>query len=279
MAPPEAFRGYKDARLHVRRRMSAVWQNSRFMSASTTFSEPALGTRHVGAASQRPRAVIAWLLACCALVFAMVVVGGVTRLTHSGPSITEWQPIVGTLPPLGDAQWQDAFAKYQLTPEYREVNHDMTLEGFKRIFWWEYAHRLLGRAIGVGIPRAVSHISLRVGAFPPGYAKPLAAIFVLGGAAGRDRLVHGAERTRRRSAGIAVPAERASRHRIPHFRGDAMVCAVDRCSRERAAASRTTRVPTQPLRVRARRARIRHGARPAGWSPAFAPDSRTTRFR
>ncbi len=163
--------------------MSALWQNSRFMSVSTTFSEPALGTRHVGAASQRPRAVIAWLLACCALVFAMVVVGGVTRLTHSGLSITEWQPIVGTLPPLGEAQWQDAFAKYQRTPEYRQVNHDMTLEGFRRIFWWEYAHRLLGRAIGAAflVPFLYFVARRRI---PAGYAKPLAAIFVLGGLQG-----------------------------------------------------------------------------------------------
>ena len=71
--------------------------------------------------------VSAWLFACCALVFAMIVVGGVTRLTHSGLSIVEWQPIVGTIPPLGDADWQDAFAKYQQTPEFKQVNHAMTL--------------------------------------------------------------------------------------------------------------------------------------------------------
>src|SRR6266496_4828073 len=94
------------------------------------------------------RAVAYWLLACCTLVLAMVVVGGVTRLTHSGLSIVEWQPIVGTLPPLNDGDWQETFAKYQLTPEYRLVNHAMTLSEFKGIFWWEYFHRLLGRAIG-----------------------------------------------------------------------------------------------------------------------------------
>ena len=69
--------------------------------------------------SRSSRAVAIWLLACCALVFAMVVVGGVTRLTHSGLSIVEWQPIVGTIPPLGDAQWQESFAKYRATPEFR----------------------------------------------------------------------------------------------------------------------------------------------------------------
>src|SRR5580765_269995 len=96
-----------------------------------------------------PQAVAIWLLVCCALVFAIVVVGGVTRLTHSGLSITEWQPIVGTLPPLSAAQWDEAFVKYQATPEYRQVNKGMSLEAFKGIFWWEYFHRLLGRAIGV----------------------------------------------------------------------------------------------------------------------------------
>lgn len=95
------------------------------------------------------RAIAAWLLACCALVFVMVVVGGITRLTHSGLSIVEWQPIMGAIPPLNDAQWQETFAKYQQTPEFRLRNHDMTLEGFKGIFWWEYVHRLLGRLIGL----------------------------------------------------------------------------------------------------------------------------------
>ena len=88
-------------------------------------------------------AVATWLLVCCALIFAMVVVGGVTRLTHSGLSIVEWQPIVGTVPPLNDGEWQQTFLKYQQTPEFRQVNHAMSLAGFKGILWWEYAHRLL----------------------------------------------------------------------------------------------------------------------------------------
>jgi len=130
-----------------------------------------------------PRAIVAWLLICCALVFAMVVVGGVTRLTHSGLSITEWQPIVGAVPPLSAADWNDAFGKYQQTPEFREVNHDMTLPEFKRIFWWEYFHRLLGRAIGVIflVPYLCFLLRNRI---PRGYALPLAAIFVLGGLQG-----------------------------------------------------------------------------------------------
>jgi len=95
------------------------------------------------------KGVAAWLLVCCALVFAMVVVGGITRLTHSGLSIVEWQPIVGSIPPLDDAQWQDVFHKYQQTPEYQKVNRGMALDEFKSIFWWEYFHRLLGRGIGI----------------------------------------------------------------------------------------------------------------------------------
>jgi heme a synthase len=129
------------------------------------------------------QAVAAWLFICCALVFAMVVVGGVTRLTHSGLSITEWQPIVGTLPPLSDAQWSEAFAKYQATPEYRQINSTMTLDGFKSIFWWEYFHRLLGRAIGVVflVPYLWFLVRRR---FPDGYALKLFGIFLLGGLQG-----------------------------------------------------------------------------------------------
>ena len=129
------------------------------------------------------RAIAAWLLACCALVFAMVVVGGVTRLTHSGLSIVEWQPLVGAIPPLDDAAWQETFAKYQQTPEFRQRNHDMTLEGFKGIFWWEYFHRLLGRVIGVVflLPFLYFLVRRRI---PRRLAWPLAGIFVLGGLQG-----------------------------------------------------------------------------------------------
>jgi cytochrome c oxidase assembly protein subunit 15 len=94
------------------------------------------------------RAVGLWLLAVAALIIAMLAVGGLTRLTGSGLSITEWDPIVGAIPPLGHADWQEAFAKYQQIPQYRLENAGMTLEAFKGIFWWEWAHRFLGRAIG-----------------------------------------------------------------------------------------------------------------------------------
>jgi len=117
------------------------------------------------------------------MVFAMVVVGGVTRLTHSGLSITEWQPLVGALPPASAADWDDVFAKYQRTPEFRDVNHAMTLGEFKRIFWWEYFHRLLGRAVGFVflLPYVWFAATRRI---PRGYAWPLAGIFVLGGLQG-----------------------------------------------------------------------------------------------
>jgi len=94
------------------------------------------------------RRVALWLFVCAALVFAMVVLGGVTRLTRSGLSIVEWKPVTGAIPPIGQAEWQTEFDKYKKTPEYQKVNRGMTLNQFKSIFWVEYAHRLLGRTIG-----------------------------------------------------------------------------------------------------------------------------------
>lgn len=90
-----------------------------------------------------------WLTTVAGLIFAMVLVGGATRLTDSGLSIVEWQPVMGTLPPLSEADWRTAFQKYQATPQYQDVNRGMSVEEFKTIFWWEWAHRLLGRLIGV----------------------------------------------------------------------------------------------------------------------------------
>ena len=95
------------------------------------------------------RAIQLWLFAVAALVLAMVLVGGATRLTESGLSITEWQPVFGVVPPLNDGAWQVAFAKYRAIPQYRELNAGISLAAFKSIFWWEWAHRLLGRLIGV----------------------------------------------------------------------------------------------------------------------------------
>ena len=157
-----------------------LWQNHAMEMIDRAAREVA---EHADAAARDRHAVAAWLFLCCALLFALIVVGGVTRLTHSGLSITEWQPIIGTLPPLTDSDWADAFAKYRTTPEYRQINPGMTLDAFKRIFWWEYAHRLLGRVIGVAflLPYLWFLARRRI---PRGYAGALFAIFVLGGAQG-----------------------------------------------------------------------------------------------
>jgi heme a synthase len=90
-----------------------------------------------------------WIACLAALVFAMVVVGGATRLTQSGLSIVEWRPVTGVVPPLSQAEWQAEFDKYKTIPQYQRVNRGMSLDEFKTIFWWEWSHRLLGRALGV----------------------------------------------------------------------------------------------------------------------------------
>ncbi len=113
----------------------------------------------------RNRALIRWwLYGICLLVLAMVVVGGATRLTESGLSITEWKPIHGAIPPLSAADWQEEFAKYREIPQYEVLNKGMSLEEFKFIFWWEWGHRLLGRFIGIAffIPMAVFWIQGRI---------------------------------------------------------------------------------------------------------------------
>ena len=100
-------------------------------------------------ARQTPQLVATWLLLLYLMVFAMVIVGGATRLTGSGLSMVEWHPLMGALPPLSESDWVETFQKYQASPQYQRVNHWMALSDFKRIFLWEYAHRLLGRLIGV----------------------------------------------------------------------------------------------------------------------------------
>ena len=100
-------------------------------------------------AGPKDRAVATWLLICCGLVFLMVVLGGVTRLTGSGLSMVDWRPLMGWLPPLSDLEWQRVFEMYQSSPEYQKVNAHMDVHAFKSIFWLEYLHRLLGRVIGL----------------------------------------------------------------------------------------------------------------------------------
>ena len=130
---------------------------------------------------QKPIAI--WLLACCALVFAMVVVGGVTRLTDSGLSIVEWQPIVGTMPPLSQEDWDELFEKYHRTPQYKKVNVGMSLDEFKGIFWWEYFHRLLGRVIGLAFFIPFLYFVIKKAIDRPLGLK-LTGIFLLGGLQG-----------------------------------------------------------------------------------------------
>lgn len=127
--------------------------------------------------------VEAWLWLTAALVFAMVVVGGATRLTDSGLSITEWKPILGAIPPLSDADWRIAFEKYRQIPEYHLVNKGMSLEDFKFIFWWEWGHRFLGRVIGLVFALPLAYFWLR-GRLRAGSGARLSGVLALGGLQG-----------------------------------------------------------------------------------------------
>lgn len=124
-----------------------------------------------------------WLYAVAALIFAMVMVGGATRLTDSGLSITEWQPIIGAIPPLSETDWREAFEKYQQIPEYQLINKGMSLAEFKAIYWWEWAHRFLGRFIGIAFLVPFLIFWMR-GSIPQGLLPKLGVIFLLGAAQG-----------------------------------------------------------------------------------------------
>jgi heme a synthase len=132
---------------------------------------------------QHVRALRLWLAIVAALIVAMVLVGGATRLTNSGLSITEWQPIMGVIPPLNEADWQKAFAAYQKIPQYSELNQGMSREDFKTIFWWEWAHRFLGRFIGVAFlgPFIIFWV---IGYIPRALLPRFIGLFVLGGLQG-----------------------------------------------------------------------------------------------
>ncbi|MFC3713171.1 COX15/CtaA family protein [Sphingoaurantiacus capsulatus] len=135
------------------------------------------------APNARPRAISAWLLAVAGLVFLMVVIGGITRLTESGLSMVRWEPISGVVPPLNDAQWQAEFEAYKAYPEYQKVNRGMSLGEFKSIFFWEYLHRLLGRLIGVAFALPLLWFAVRR-AIPSGYGPRLTGLLILGGLQG-----------------------------------------------------------------------------------------------
>jgi cytochrome c oxidase assembly protein subunit 15 len=133
----------------------------------------------------RPITIARWLLAVAVLVIAMVVVGGITRLTESGLSITEWKPVTGAIPPLSEAQWQAEFAAYQQIGEFRHISGPagMTLADYKFIYFWEWAHRLLGRLIGLAFALPLAWFWLK-GAIPRGYRLPLLGLLGLGGLQG-----------------------------------------------------------------------------------------------
>jgi cytochrome c oxidase assembly protein subunit 15 len=134
-------------------------------------------------AAPRPSAIAWWLLAVAGLVFAMIVVGGITRLTESGLSITRWDVVTGTLPPLSDAAWQAEFDAYRQTPQYQLVNRGMSLEDFKSIFFWEYVHRLLGRVIGFAFALPLAFFWWRR-AIPAGQGWKLVLLLAMGGLQG-----------------------------------------------------------------------------------------------
>lgn len=133
--------------------------------------------------TRHARTLRLWLGAVALLIVAMILVGGATRLTDSGLSITEWQPIMGVIPPLGDADWDKAFAAYQKIPEYTELKRGMSLDAFKTIFWWEWTHRFLGRLIGVAF--FVPFVAFWIAGYIPRALLPrLIGLFVLGGLQG-----------------------------------------------------------------------------------------------
>ena len=129
------------------------------------------------------KAIAIWLLVCCAVIFGMIILGGVTRLTGSGLSMVEWAPIMGILPPLNQAEWQETFLLYQQFPEYQLKNFHMSLEDFKSIFWFEYGHRLLGRSIGMIFLLPFLFFLFR-GKIEKALTPKLIVMFVLGGLQG-----------------------------------------------------------------------------------------------
>lgn len=132
---------------------------------------------------KRNRIIAFWLFAVCIMVYVMVVLGGVTRLTHSGLSMVEWKPVTGWLPPLNETQWQETFAKYQQFPEYKKINAGMSLDEFKSIFWLEFLHRLWGRCIGVAFFAPFVFFMLK-GWVDRRLGWKLALMFMLGGLQG-----------------------------------------------------------------------------------------------
>ena len=129
------------------------------------------------------RQVAGWLIFCAAVILGMILLGGITRLTHSGLSMVEWKPLIGIIPPLSEQAWLETFEKYKQFPEYQKVNLGMSLEGFKSIFMYEYLHRVLGRLIGVLFLLPMLYFAFR-GRLRPGLMPKLVVLFVLGACQG-----------------------------------------------------------------------------------------------
>lgn len=129
------------------------------------------------------RQVARWLMLCAVVIFAMILLGGATRLTNSGLSIVEWKPLMGTIPPLTEHDWQEAFHKYQQFPEYQKVNLGMSVHEFKVIFMYEYLHRLLGRFIGILFALPMLYFAVR-GRLRPGLTPKLVILLIMGGLQG-----------------------------------------------------------------------------------------------
>src|SRR5688572_6569861 len=160
------------------------------MSASVTL--------RAGPPAHRDRLVAMWLFACAAMILAMVVIGGITRLTESGLSITEWKPLTGVIPPLTQDEWEESFALYRQIPEYQLFNKGMSLAEYKSIYWWEFIHRLWGRLIGIAfaVPLAIFLLRRRIGRELAPWLGLLLALGALQGALGWYMVASGlSERT------------------------------------------------------------------------------------
>ena len=145
--------------------------------------ETSLSESHITSSNAEQKAIAIWLLACCATIFGMIILGGVTRLTGSGLSMVQWAPIMGILPPLNQTEWQESFLLYQQFPEYQLKNFHMSLDDFKSIFWFEYGHRLLGRSIGIIFLLPFLFFLFR-GKIEKALTPKLITMFVLGGLQG-----------------------------------------------------------------------------------------------
>ena len=141
------------------------------------------GTMTVTEQQHHDRQIASWLIFCAAIIFGMILLGGATRLTHSGLSMVEWKPLVGIIPPLSEQAWLETFEKYKQFPEYQKINLGMSLEGFKSIFMYEYLHRVLGRLIGLVFLLPMLYFTFR-GRVRPGLMPKLVLLFFMGGCQG-----------------------------------------------------------------------------------------------